>query len=56
MLPPTRTEGKINYLNPAFFTIRIFIYFGLWMLWSNKLRKWSLEEDETRVARSISRW
>jgi hypothetical protein len=40
-------HGKAFFLNPTFFTIRMVIYFGIWLLWATKLRRWSLEEDRT---------
>ncbi|MEI6576182.1 MAG: quinol:cytochrome C oxidoreductase [Bacteroidota bacterium] len=36
---------KAPYLNLPFFVIRMFVFFGLWILMSNLLRKASLKED-----------
>ncbi len=36
-----------GYLNIPFFIIRTLVYFGLWMLWSRLLNKWSDEQDRT---------
>jgi hypothetical protein len=35
------------YLNNTFFIIRIFIYFGIWILFSTLLNKYSRQQDET---------
>ena len=40
-------QAKEVFLNKTFFTVRIAIYFGLWLLWHTKLRRWSILEDET---------
>ena len=39
-------QGKAGYLNPTFFTIRYFIYFGLWSWLAFRLHKLSTMEDE----------
>lgn len=38
---------KSAYLNTTFFVIRIFVFFGLWMLFQRKLVGGSLEQDKT---------
>ena len=40
-------EYKKPYLNPAFFTVRAFIYFAVWILLASLLNKWSIEQDRT---------
>ncbi|MCE9534151.1 MAG: hypothetical protein K8T89_23990 [Planctomycetes bacterium] len=40
-------NGKQIWLSPAFFLIRIAIYFSVWILYSNLMRKWSLQCDAT---------
>ena len=37
--------AKRAYLNPAFFTIRMALYFGCWLVLAHFLNKWSREED-----------
>lgn len=36
-----------GYLNIPFFIIRTIVYFGLWMLWTRLLNKWSDDQDRT---------
>lgn len=38
-------EHKAAYLNPGFFTVRVAIYFGIWIGLAYLLRRWSFEED-----------
>lgn len=38
---------KSAYLNTTFFVVRIFVFFGLWMLFQRKLVGGSLEQDKT---------
>jgi hypothetical protein len=40
-------EYKKPYLNPAFFTVRSFVYFAVWILLASLLNKWSSEQDRT---------
>jgi hypothetical protein len=40
-------EYKKPYLNPAFFTVRSFVYFAIWILLASLLNKWSSEQDRT---------
>jgi hypothetical protein len=40
-------QYKRPYLNPAFFTVRAFIYFAVWILLASLLNKWSSEQDST---------
>ncbi|MBI5091910.1 MAG: hypothetical protein HZB26_05625 [Candidatus Hydrogenedentes bacterium] len=42
---------KLMYLNPAFFTIRAFIYFGIWLTLTYFLNRWSKDMDTTRDPR-----
>ena len=42
---------KLLYLNPLFFTVRAFIYFGIWLALVHFLNKWSKTMDETRNPR-----
>lgn len=39
-------EHKAPYLNPTFFTVRVVIYFALWIGLAFFLRKWSKQQDE----------
>lgn len=38
--------GKSGYLNIPFFTIRLFLFMGLWILFMRMLRKYTLNEDQ----------
>ena len=38
---------KAPYLNPAFFTIRVFIYFAIWILIGRRVQKMTDQQDET---------
>jgi len=40
-------EYKKPYLNPAFFTVRSFVYFAVWILLASLLNRWSSEQDRT---------
>jgi hypothetical protein len=40
-------QYKRPYLNPAFFTVRAFVYFAVWILLASLLNKWSSEQDST---------
>ncbi len=49
---------KAPYLNVPFFLIRAVIYFGVWLAVSDRLRRWSLQQDEvggTELTRRM-RW
>jgi len=41
------TSFKQFYLNPSFFLARVAIYFGIWLLLSYLLNKWSAQQDRT---------
>ncbi len=41
-------QAKTLYLNKTFFTIRQFVYFGIWLVMVYLLNKWSLREDADR--------
>jgi hypothetical protein len=40
-------QDKHWWLNPTGFVVRYFIYFGIWLLLSGLLSKWSREQDQT---------
>jgi hypothetical protein len=40
-------QDKRWWLNPTGFVVRYFIYFGIWLLLSGLLSKWSREQDRT---------
>ncbi|MGC6416973.1 MAG: hypothetical protein ACON3Z_07635 [Bradymonadia bacterium] len=40
-------QSKSGYLNSLFFTIRMFVYFGLWVVIARFYRKHSVRQDET---------
>src|SRR5438874_711607 len=44
---PALREKTAHYLNPAFFTVRALIYFGIWLLMMWLLNSWSLQHDRT---------
>ena len=41
---------KAPYLNVPWFLIRAAIYFAVWLLVSDRLRRWSLKQDEAPPA------
>ena len=43
----TLFSGQVRYLNSLFFTIRMFVYFGLWVVIARFYRKHSVRQDET---------
>jgi hypothetical protein len=45
-------EHKASYLNLNFFVVRAAIYFGIWILLSTLLNRWSLEQDRSVGARA----
>jgi hypothetical protein len=46
---------KAAYLNVPFFVARTIFYFGVWILYSRLLTKWSIEQDRTGDRRLIGR-
>jgi len=49
-------EHKAPYLNPAFFTARLVIYFAVWILLSWVLNAWSARQDERPDASYIRKF
>lgn len=39
--------AKTPYLNPGFFTLRAFIFFAIWIVWTIMLVTWSRAQDRT---------
>jgi hypothetical protein len=48
-------EHKSPYLNPTFFTIRVLLYFAIWIGLSYFLRKWSKHQDDAADMSSLQR-
>ncbi|MGH9712441.1 MAG: hypothetical protein ACRD5M_03980 [Candidatus Acidiferrales bacterium] len=48
-------QYKRPYLNPAFFTVRVVIYFAIWIGLAWLLNKWSSEQDRTADPRLATR-
>ena len=48
-------QYKRPYLNPQFFTVRVVIYFAIWIGLSRLLNKWSSEQDRTGDPRLATR-
>ncbi|HYL68329.1 MAG TPA: hypothetical protein VEX69_04115 [Candidatus Limnocylindria bacterium] len=48
-------QYKHPYLNPPFFTVRVVIYFAIWVGLARILNKWSSEQDRTDDARLATR-
>jgi hypothetical protein len=46
---------KEGYLNVGFFVVRALVYFGVWILLSELLYRWSIAQDETGEARFTAR-
>ncbi len=42
-------KGKSGYLNQVFFIVRLCLYFGMWIFFTKKLRRQSIQEDSTRA-------
>jgi len=48
-------QYKRPYLNPPFFTVRVLIYFAIWIGLARILNKWSSEQDRTGDPRLATR-
>lgn len=48
-------EHKRPYLNPTFFTIRVVLYFAIWLGLSYFLRKWSKQQDDNADMGAVQR-
>jgi hypothetical protein len=48
-------QYKRPYLNPSFFTVRVLIYFAIWIGLARILNKWSSEQDRTSDPRLATR-
>jgi hypothetical protein len=48
-------QYKRPYLNPQFFTLRVLIYFAIWIGLARLLNKWSSEQDRTGDPRLATR-
>ena len=56
---PVIVETKLQYLNPTWFTIRVAIYFAIWILASRLYFSMSRQQDEsgsTDITMKLQRW
>ena len=46
--------GKLNYLNPQFFLIRVAVYFAIWSFFGLNVYRQSTKQDKTRAAAQMN--